>query len=103
VKISILPSALEDLHQGRLVYEKQGKQLGEYFFDTLFSDIDSLILFPEKHAKVFGFHRLLSKRFPFAIYSKIERETVVVYRVLDQRQNPGTTKASLQYQPSEME
>ena len=52
--IKILPTAIEDLHTGRLFYEKQGVALGEYFFDTLFSDIDSLILFPEKHSKVFG-------------------------------------------------
>lgn len=95
MKIKILPTAVEDLHEGRLFYEKQGETLGEYFFDTLFSDIDSLILFPEKHSKVFGYHRLLSKRFPFAIYYKIEQDVVIVYRVLDQRQNPDKTKSEL--------
>lgn len=95
MNIKILPTAIEDLHTGRLFYEKQGAELGEYFFDTLFSDIDSLILFPEKHSKVFGYHRLLSKRFPFAIYYKIEQDIAVVYRVLDQRQNPDKTKSSL--------
>ena len=40
MKIKILPAAIEDLHDGRLFYEKQGEALGEYFFDTLFSDID---------------------------------------------------------------
>lgn len=88
MKIKILPSAIEDLHTGRLFYEKQGEELGEYFFDTLFSDIDSLLLFPEKHSKIFGYHRLLSKRFPYAIYYKINLDIVIVYRVLDQRQNP---------------
>lgn len=95
MKIKILKSAVEDLYSGRLFYEKQGEQLGEYFFDTLFSDIDSLILFPEKHSVVFGYHRLLSKRFPYAVYYKIEQDTVMVYRVLDQRQNPEKTKSSL--------
>ena len=37
---------------------------GEYFLDSLFSDIDSLALYVGIHRKVFGFHRLLSKRFP---------------------------------------
>ena len=67
MKIKILPSAIKDLHEGRLFYERQGEELGEYFFDTLFSDIDSLTLLPEKHSKVFGYHRLLSKRFPFRL------------------------------------
>lgn len=95
MKIKILPAAIEDLHNGRLFYEKQGEALGEYFFDTLFSDIDSLILFPEKHHKVFGCHRLLSRRFPFSVYYKIEQDIVIVYRVLDQRQNPDKTRSAL--------
>jgi len=98
MKIKILPSAIEDLHKGRLFYERQGEELGEYFFDTLFSDIDSLILFPEKHSKVFGYHRLLSKRFPFSIYYMIENDVVIVYRVLDQRQNTDTTTSALSEQ-----
>jgi hypothetical protein len=68
VKINVLSSALEDLYEGRLFYEKQGEGLGEYFFDSLFSDIDSLTLYGGIHPKVFGYHRLLSRRFPFAIY-----------------------------------
>jgi hypothetical protein len=42
MKIEILFSAMEDLIGGRLFYEKQGEGLGDYFFDSLFSDIDSL-------------------------------------------------------------
>ena len=34
-------AAMEDLHAGRLFYELQGEGLGEYFFDSLFSDIDA--------------------------------------------------------------
>jgi hypothetical protein len=68
MRIKILSSALEDLHSGRLFYQKQGEGLGDYFFDALFSDIDSLALYGGIHKKVFGFNRLLSKRFPYAIY-----------------------------------
>lgn len=38
MKIKILSTALEDLSEGRLFYDKQGKGLGEYFLDSLFSD-----------------------------------------------------------------
>ncbi len=44
MRIKILSSAVDDLHAGRLFYEKQGEGLGECFFDSLFSDIDSLPL-----------------------------------------------------------
>jgi hypothetical protein len=44
MKIKILSSATEDLYDARLFYEGHGEGLGEYFFDSLFSDIDSLAL-----------------------------------------------------------
>ena len=47
-------------------------------------------------SKILGFHRLLSKRFPYAIYYQIESgDEAVVYRVLDCRQNPAKVRASL--------
>lgn len=48
------------------------------------------------HRLVFGFHRLLSKRFPHAIYYRIESDdTVVIYRVLDCRRDPNWIRNSL--------
>jgi len=52
--------------------------VGEYFLDSLFSDIDSLALYAGSHRKVFGFHRLLAKRFPYAIYYQVDAEGVAV-------------------------
>ena len=40
MRIKILSSAVDDLHAGRVFYEKQGEGVGEYFFDLLFSDVD---------------------------------------------------------------
>ena len=45
MKIEILSSAMTDLVEGRQFYDKQSEGLGEYFFDSLFSDIDSLTLY----------------------------------------------------------
>jgi hypothetical protein len=46
--------------------------------------LDSLTLYGGIHHKFFGYHRMLSKRFPYAIYYKLEEESVVVeWRVLD--------------------
>ena len=50
MKIKILSSALGDLHKGRLFYERQGE--GEYFFDTVFADVDSLTLYAGIHPNV---------------------------------------------------
>jgi len=88
MKLRVLDSAKEDLYNGRLFYEQQGEGVGEYFFNSLFSDIDSLYIYAGVHIKVFGFYRLLSKRFPFAVYYKIEQKAIFVYRVIDLRRDP---------------
>jgi hypothetical protein len=71
MRLKILPSALEDLASGREFYAGKGENLGSYFLDSLFSDIDSLELFGGIHRKVFGFNRLLSKRFPLPSTTKL--------------------------------
>ena len=95
MRIKILSSAVDDLHAGRLFYEKQGEGLGDYFFDSLFSDIDSLALYAGIHLRVFGYHRLLSKRFPYAVYYSLEEEAVVVSRVLDLRRHPNRIRHAM--------
>ena len=96
MKIKILISAVKDLEAGRQFYEKQGEGLGDYFFDTLFSDIDSLALFGGVHRKIYGYHRSLSHRFPYAIYYKIEdKKIVTVWRILDCRKDPKKVANSL--------
>ena len=96
MKIKILISAVKDLEEGRIFYEKQGEGLGDYFFDALFSDIDSLLLFGGIHRKIYGYHRLLSSRFPYAIYYKIENKNVItVWRILDCCKDPKKTVKAL--------
>jgi len=95
MRITILLSAVEDLHDGRVFYQKPGEEVGEYFFDSLFSDIDSLVLYGGIHGKVFGYHRMLSRRFPYAIYYKMDGDVAVVHRVLDLRQDPKETRDAL--------
>jgi len=96
MRIKILSSASQDLVDGYWFYEKQSQGIGEYFLDTLFSDIDSLIISAGIHPTHFEkYHRLLSKRFPFAVYYRIEEETVLIYAVLDCRKNPAWTREKL--------
>ena len=96
MRVRILSSALDDLAIGREFYERQAEGIGDYFFDSLFSDIDSLSLFGGIHRKTLGFHRLLAHRFPYAIYYKMNsKASVVVYRVLDCRQNPAKIRRAL--------
>lgn len=95
MNIKILPSALDDLSAGYEFYERQMQGLGSFFLDTLFLDIDSLKQYAGIHNKVFGHHRLLSKRFPYAIYYLVDSTIVFVNAVLDCRRNPNWIKKRL--------
>jgi hypothetical protein len=64
--------------------------------DTLFSDIDSLKIYAGIHPIHFEkYYRLLSKRFPFAVYYRIENDNALVYAVLDCRRNPAWIRNEL--------
>jgi plasmid stabilization system protein ParE len=95
MKIVILPSARDDLADGFQFYENQEAGLGGCFLESLFFDIDSLHLYAGIHRVVFGSHRLLSKRFPYAIYYTKESETVFVKAVLDCRRDPTFNRQRL--------
>jgi len=69
--------------------------LGQYFLNTLFSDIDSLALYGGIHSMHWGYHRLLSKRFPYAVYYRVTDDAIEVWRVLDCRQHPRKIKRAL--------
>ena len=88
MRIEILDEAQQDLIEGFYFYEDRVAGIGAYFLDCLFSDIDSLLVYAGIHQIVFGYHRCLSKRFPFAIYYTVEQDLVRVHAVLDCRRNP---------------
>lgn len=96
MKIRILSLAIQDIESGQQFYEQQQEGLGVYFLDSLFSDIDALLLYAGVHQQFFGYYRALSKRFPYAIYYQLNGEIIDVWRVLDCRQNPARIAKSLQ-------
>lgn len=96
MKIQVLRSAMEDLAAGRKFYDRQETGVGDYFFDSLFSEIDSLALYGGIHSVHFGFYRLLAKRFPYAIYYKITDDKAIIFRVLDCRRNPNQHRNALE-------
>ena len=96
MEIKILSSASQDLIDGYYFYERQTKGIGSYFLDSLYSDIDSLIIAAGVHQMYFEkYYRLLSKRFPFAVYYKINNNTIFVYAVLDCRKKPAWIRKKL--------
>ena len=95
MRINLSDDAERDLERGYLFYEKQSDGLGDYFLDTLNSEIDSLLLYAGVHRRVHGLHRLLVKSFPFAVYYEASGELVSVSAVLDCRSNPSKIRPIL--------
>ena len=96
MKVDILETARKDLVDGYCFYEKQAEGIGKYFLESLYSDIESLRDNAGMHPLYFGeYHRLLSERFPFAVYYCVDGETASVYAVLDCRRKPAWIRAAL--------
>ena len=95
-RIRILEPAQRDLVAGYRFYEKQAEGIGRYFLDTLYSDIESLQISAGIHVVCFDrYHRLLSKRFPWAVYYRFEDDEIRIYAILDSRRNPDLIKNRL--------
>ena len=96
MKVRALRPALEDLASGREFYNRQQEGVGDHFFDSLFSEIDSLSLYAGIHRVRFGYHRLLARRFPYAVYYRMIAGKAVVFRVLDCGRAPRWIRKSLE-------
>ncbi len=94
-EVFLLKEAAVDLDEGRFFYDLQEKGVGDYFFDCLISDLESLRFYSGIHRKKLGFYRMFAKRFPFAIYYEIENDIVEVVAILDMRRNPSLIRSKL--------
>jgi len=94
--LKILRQAREDLLLGILFYNQQQEGLGNYFYDVLISDIESLQIYAGIHSKINNFYRALSKRFPYSIYYKIDDNFIKIYAVLDDRKDPKNIELRLE-------
>jgi len=93
--VVILEEAAKDLDAGKAFYDRNEEGIGLYFFDSLLSDIESLRLLSGIHSRRFGFFRLLSKRFPFAVYYDVDGDIARVAAVLDMRRDPAWIRQEL--------
>ena len=87
MKIQVLDIAQQDIIDGFNFYETT-TGLGHYFLDSIYAEIESLYLYHGIHTRHFGYYRLLTRRFPFAVYYKVEDVFIRIYAILDCRQNP---------------
>lgn len=86
--IYILSDAETDLEDGKNFYEQQQRGIGDYFWDCLLSDIESLLTYGGVHRKEFGFYRMLSRNFPYSIYYDVSDGVAYIIAVLPMRRDP---------------
>ena len=90
MRVELRIEARHDLVEGANFYDQQRDGLGDCFLDSLFEDLDRLGQEAGIHAMVYGLHRKLAKKFPFAIYYRTAEAVVDVVAILDCRRNPDT-------------
>ncbi len=73
----------------------RAKGSGDYFVESILSDLDSLVLYAGIHPIYFGFSRMLPDRFPFGIYYEVEGDVAYVYAILDLRRDPLWIRSEL--------
>jgi hypothetical protein len=95
MRIEILAKAREDFLDGFRFYEGQAEGVGRYFIDSLMADIESLYLYAGVHAKQYGYYQMRARRFPFAIYYRVEGDKILVHAVLDCRRDPAWIRKRL--------
>ena len=95
MNIEILPEAEQDLLEGIHFYESQCLGVGNHFLECLLADIQSLDRFAGVHARKLGYHQMRARRFPFAVYYRIEDDRIRIYAILDCRRDPAWIRERL--------
>lgn len=87
-ELIVLIDAATDIEKGRDFYNNIDPGAGDYFVKSILSDLDKLPEISGVHPTVFGYHRMLATKFPFAIYYHTNEKQIEVVAVLDLRRNP---------------
>ena len=96
IRIQISGDALDDLNEGFGFYEAQDPGLGDYFLSQLRADIDGLKVTAGIHRQPYKhLHRLLSRRFPYAVYYEFEDNRALVIAIVDCRRDPSWIESHL--------
>jgi plasmid stabilization system protein ParE len=88
--------AEEDLDTAAHWYAEQSAELALEFLDTVGAAFGFIAQFPKSGREVSdGIRRVLTKKFPFCIYYKVEDGQVVVFAALHFRRNPDAWQQRL--------
>ena len=81
--VSIRPKAKADLLRPYNWYESQCPRLGDAFLAAHAEALLRLEADPERYPVYYrGFRRVLTRRFPYKIFYRIEGQDIIVFRIL---------------------
>jgi plasmid stabilization system protein ParE len=95
-EVRVLRAAVADMESASAFYEGRQPGTGDIFWDSLRADLELLMVYGGIHAKKSGFHRMLAKRFPYAIYYRVKDEIAYVAAILPMRRDPTWIKQQLE-------
>jgi plasmid stabilization system protein ParE len=94
--LRFLPQVETDVLNGRTWYESKAPGLGEEFLRVFYASAEELARDPQVYPKVHGdFRRRLLRRFPYAIYFRIQGEYVVVFGLFHCARDPRRLRRDL--------
>jgi toxin ParE1/3/4 len=82
-RVIIRPNAEADLSEARSWYESQRAGLGDELLVEISAAIRQLETDPERRPFYYrDFRRLLTRRFPYKLFYRVEGDRVIVFRIL---------------------
>ena len=82
-RVIIRPNAEADLREARLWYETQRPGLGDELLTEVHAAIRRLGTDPENRPFYYrDFRRLLTRRFPYKLFYRVEGDRVIIFRIL---------------------
>jgi len=82
-RVIIRPNAEADLLEAQAWYESQRAGLGNELLDEIRHAVQLLETDPERRPLYYrDFRRLVTRRFPYKLFYRVEGEQVIVFRVL---------------------
>jgi plasmid stabilization system protein ParE len=94
--LRFLPQVETDVQNGRSWYEKKAPGLGEEFLRVVYTCSQELSRNPAMYPRVHGeFRRRLLRRFPYAIYFRVEADHVIVFGLFHCARDPRRLRREL--------
>jgi hypothetical protein len=94
-EVIILREVADDLNEGKAFYDQSEPGVGDYFWDSVLGDIESLVIYGGIHSRAQGLYRMFAKRFPYAIYYEIADDVAYVIAVLPMRRSSAWIEGRL--------